>query len=305
MKFDRRGLLAGGSAFAASACVPLDRTAAGRLAGRLRLIEAGLGGELGVAFLDPASGKTLGYRQDQRFAMCSTFKASLTALLLSRDEVDAGERVRWSESDLLSYAPFTRERLATGATWRELAQAAVELSDNTAANLLLARLGGPEALTAFWRSLGDATSRLDRIEGELNFVPAGEVRDTTTPAAMAATMAKLVGDDVLDAASRATLRGWLAGCKTGLTKVRAGLPDDWAAGDKTGNSGEWPGMGYSRGDIGFAVGPANEAEPVCFAVYHRAPLSDPPAAEAVDKAFADVGRTLTAWIRDNYRIILT
>ncbi|MGN3974159.1 class A beta-lactamase [Tsuneonella sp. SYSU-LHT278] len=303
MTFDRRGCLAGTAALAIGACVPLDTSTGGRLAAKLRVIEAGLGGELGAAFLDPAQRAALGHRQDERFALCSTFKTTLAALVLALDSdgrLDADPLVRWSAADLLSYAPFARERLASGATVRELARAAQVLSDNTAANLLLERVGGPRAVTQFWRELGDQVSRLDRIEPDLNFVPSGTAQDTTTPAAMARTLHALVTAGPLDASRRGILREWMRETATGLRRVRAGLPDGWEAGDKTGNSGDWPGMGYTRCDIGYLAAPTGDV--VTFAVYHRAPMLAPPPPQAVDAAFAEIGRTLTAWVRDTYRV---
>ncbi len=301
---DRRTLIAGAGALGIGACVPLDTSSTGRLAAKLRLIEASLGGTLGVMFDDPAQRATLGYRQDERFAMASSFKATLAALVLWLDQqgrLAIDEAVRWSEADLQSYAPFARERLATGATLRELARAAQTLSDNTAANLLLARVGGPQAVTAFWRALGDETSRLERSEPQLNFVPDGTLPDTTTPAAMARTVHRLVASGPLDDAHRAILRQWMRETTTGLEKVRAGLPAEWEVGDKTGNSGEWPGMGYTRADIGYVAAPTGDT--VTFAAYHRSPQGAPVEAGAADAAFAEIGRTLTAWVRELYTII--
>ncbi len=303
---DRRAWLVGAGSLSLAACVPLDTSPGGRLAAKLRLIEAGLGGTLGAMFLDLPQQRTLGYRQDERFALCSTFKTTLAALVLKLDQedrLDANATVRWNEGDLLPYAPFTRERLASGATLRELARAAQTLSDNTAANLLLARVGGPPAVTAFWRTIGDPESRLDRTEGQLNFVPDGTVQDTTTPAAMAATVYRLLATGPLDETRRATLRGWMRETTTGLKRVRAGVPENWEIGDKTGNSGELPSMGYARGDIGYVATPTGGY--ATFAVYHRAPRSSPPTGEAVDAAFVEVGRTLAAWIREGYAIVLT
>ncbi|MBD3729642.1 MAG: class A beta-lactamase [Sphingomonadales bacterium] len=302
---DRRSLIVGGAALAASACVPLDPSPTGRLAAKLRLIEVGSGGDLGVAFLNPAQRLALGHRQDEAFAMCSTFKTSLAALVLSLEQagkLDLSQVIRWSEADLLSYAPFAKERLASGASLRELARAAQVLSDNTAANLLLERVGGPAGVTAYWRSLGNAVSRLDRTEPQLNFVPPGEIRDTTSPAAMAGTLANILFGDALDSARQAELRGWMRETQTGLSRVRAGLPPDWEVGDKTGSSGDWPAMPYARGDIGYVVSPMGD--PVLFAVYHRASRDNPPKAEVVDAAFATVGQVLSDWIDTTYRVIV-
>jgi beta-lactamase class A len=226
---------------------------------------------LGVEIYNTATGASVGINQDRRFGHASSFKFSLAALLLQRHAagtIDADKRVTWTEADMLSHAPFTRERMSTGATLRELARATQITSDNPAANILLRNLGGPAGLTAFWRSLGDEISRVDRFEPEMNLVTLAEFRDTTTPAAMARTVAKIVYGDVLPEKERAELRGWMVETETGARRVRAGLPEGWVAGDKTGTSG-LVGTDYNYIDIGFAEGPKGEA-PLTFACYFRA-----------------------------------
>lgn len=265
----RRALLAGLGLSGLAACVPIDQSPLGRINAKLRIIEAASGGTLGVAIYQTLTGVSAGLNRFERFGHCSSFKLSLAAMLLSKDAsgaIDADELVRWTKDDLLSHAPFTTERLGQGATLRELARAAQVLSDNTATNLLLQRLGGPEGMTAFWREIGDVSSRLDRFEPELNNVPAGEVRDTTTPDSMARTVARLLFGNVLDRNNRATLLKWTVDTATGLQRVRAGLPSEWSAGDKTGTS-NWPGMQPLYVDIGW-VEPAGHP-PTCFAVYHH------------------------------------
>lgn len=274
MTTDRRTVLAGGAAMLAAACVPLEPGPTGRVAARLRIIEAAANGVLGVSFLDPASGAASGYGDFALFPHCSSFKLSLAALVMQLGEqgtLDPGRRVRWSKADLLAYAPFTTARLNEGATLLELAKAAQQLSDNTAANLLLAEVGGPEGLTRFWRALGDETSRLDRIEPALNDVPPGEVRDTTTPAAMARTIGKLLYGEVLGEANRALLKDWMVATTTGLDRVRAGLPPSWRAGDKTGTT-FGPGMGAVYVDIGFVEPVVQDGlarPPMVYAAYFR------------------------------------
>lgn len=272
MKLDRRHFLGGTLALGASACIPPDQSPMGRLASELRIIEAAGGGTLGVELFDTASGLSVGLNQHRRFGHASSFKFSLAALLLKRHAaglIDADKHVTWSEADMLAYAPFTRERIATGATLRELARATQVTSDNPAANILLRALGGPAALTAFWRSIGDEVSRIDRYEPEMNLVPATEFRDTTTPAAMARTVAKIVYGDVLPEKERAELKGWMVATETGLRRVRAGLPEGWIAGDKTGTSGLIGPAEYNYIDIGFAEGPKGQP-PITFACYFRA-----------------------------------
>src|SRR5665213_2121929 len=176
------------------------------------------GGRIGLHARNIDTGASLSWRADERFVMCSTFKASLAACVLAR--VDRGrddlERlVSYGPADLQDYAPVARENLARGAlSVGEMCKAAVELSDNTCANLLLARIGGPAALTAFWRSTGDAVTRLDHTEPMLNRSPPGDLHDTTTPAAMAGNLRRLVLGKVLSTPSRERLTGWLLGCTT-------------------------------------------------------------------------------------------
>lgn len=296
--FDRRKVLAAGAALAASACVPVQQSFPGRVAARLRLIEASANGTLGVSFLNTASGSSAGYSGYSRFPLCSTFKLSLAAFLMERGQagaVDPGERVRWTRDQLLSVSPFTTERLGEGASLLELAEAAQKTSDNTAANLLLARLGGPAALTGFWRDIGDTTSRLDRTEPELNNVPPGEIRDTTTAAAMARTLGALLYGDTLTPANRAMLRSWATDTDTGLSRVRAGLPGEWVAGDKTGTS-LWPGMGSVYADIGFVEAPGRT--PIAFAAYFRAAQQHLRVRDDAVAVLAEVGRVLARYTTD-------
>lgn len=291
---DRRTMLLGTSASLlglASGCVPLDPSPPGRLAAKLRIIEAAAGGTLGVSIRNNATGQTLGYKADQRFGHCSSFKMSLAALVLKLDQdgtVNAQERLRWTREDLMPVSPFTTRRLEEGATLLELAEFTQKTSDNAAANVLLRRLGGPERLTQFWREIGDPTSRLDRTEPALNNVPPGEVRDTTTPHAMALTIQRILFGDVLTADRRALLRRWMEETETGARRVRAGLPQGWNAGDKTGTS-IWPGMGGLYVDIGFAAPPGGEVH--TFAAYYRSPAPQDgmdPASENVLKQIGEV-----------------
>ena len=290
---DRRFFIGGSLALGASACIPPDQSPMGRLAAELRIIEAAGDGTLGVELFNTATGMAVGLNSDRRFGHASSFKLSLAALLLQRHAagtIDADRRVMWSEADMIPHAPFTTERMATGATLRELARATQITSDNPAANILLRELGGPAALTAFWRSIGDGISRVDRYEPEMNNVPPAEFRDTTTPAAMARTVAKLIYGDVLPAPQRAELKSWMIATETGLKRVRAGLPEGWVAGDKTGTSG-LIGTDYNYIDIGFAEGPKGEG-PITFACYFRARQTEPSMQPIGEETLARVGRII-------------
>jgi beta-lactamase class A len=195
---------------------------------------------------------------------------------------------------MVEHAPFTRERIATGATLRELAEATQKTSDNPAANILLRALGGPAALTAFWRSLGDEVSRVDRYEPDMNLVQPGEFRDTTTPAAMARTVATILYGDVLPPAERAQLKQWMIATETGLKRVRAGLPDDWLAGDKTGTSG-LVGDAGSFIDIGF-VEPSKGRPPLTFAAYYRARAGEDDMQARAERVLMRVGRVIREFV---------
>jgi len=233
------------------------------LNGALARIEAESDGRLGVAALDTTDGSRAGHRMDERFAMCSTFKLLAAAAVLAR--VDAGKeqlsrRVTYAKSDLVTYSPTTEKHVDDGMTLADLCEAALTLSDNTAANLLLANLGGPDGVTAFARSLGDTMTRLDRIETALNEATPGDPRDTTTPAAMLANIRALVLGDALSPPSRDQLKKWMLANKTGGGRLRAGLPGDWAVGDKTG-SGEFG----TTNDIGV-IWPPGRA-PIVVTIY--------------------------------------
>ncbi|WP_027800948.1 class A beta-lactamase [Paraburkholderia dilworthii] len=209
---------------------------------RLKQIEAESGGRLGVSIVDTASGLHAGLHADERFPMCSTFKVLAAAAILARvdrREEDLQRRIVYSQSELVSNSPatskHTRERTGNaGMSVAELCKAAITLSDNTAANLLLASFGGPAALTAFARSLGDGITRLDRNEPTLNEATPGDPRDTTTPNAMLGNLRELVLGERLASSSRAQLLAWLAANETGGARIRAKLPKDWGVGDKTG-----------------------------------------------------------------------
>jgi beta-lactamase class A len=184
----------------------------------------------------------VGYRADERFPMCSTFKALLVAAVLEKVQAGAltlDQKIAYGSADLLEYAPITRPHAAAGALpLNELCAAAVELSDNTAANLLLRMVGGPVGLTARLRAWGDPKTRLDRNEPSLNSSIPGDPRDTTTPHAMAETLRRLLaGRATLQPAARALLLDWMRNCQTGKNKLRAGIHAPALIGDKTGNNG--------------------------------------------------------------------
>jgi beta-lactamase class A len=259
-----------------------------QFAGDLDKIEVESAGRLGVAVLDTLSGERTGHRLDERFPMCSTFKLLAAAAVLAR--VDAqrerlDRRITFAASEVVVNSPVTKDRHGgTGMSLAELCEAAMTVSDNTAGNLLLASLGGPAGLTAFARSLGDAVTRLDRIEPELNEAIPGDPRDTTTPGAMLANLHTLALGHTLSAKSREQLVEWLVGNKTGDTRLRAGVPAGWRVGDKTG-----AGENGTTNDVGL-IWPPDRA-PVIVAVYLTGTSAT---GERRNATLAAVGRAVTS-----------
>jgi beta-lactamase class A len=257
------GAIATGSAIARDVPVWAER-ASHQLSDELAGIEQQSGGRLGVAVFDVGSKAHAGHRADERFPMCSTFKLLAAAAVLAR--VDAGKeqlirRVIFHADEIVANSPITKEHSGgAGMSMEELCAAAMTVSDNTAGNLMLRALGGPSGLTDYVRSIGDAVTRLDRIEPDLNEAAPGDLRDTTSPAAMLANLQTLVFGNVLSTQSRDRLVGWLRGNKTGDTRLRAGLPKDWRVGDKTGS-----GERGTTNDVGVIW--REDREPVIVAVY--------------------------------------
>jgi beta-lactamase class A len=278
MMINRRTLLAAASGLVLSPAFAEEAPPA------LAAYERETGGKIGLYAENISSSAKMAWRAEERFVMCSTFKASLAALVLAR--IDRGEdllenMVAYGAQDLLDYAPTAKQNVAAGAmSVSDMCKAIVELSDNTCANLLLARCGGPAALTAFWRATGDTVSRLDHNEPELNRSPPGDPHDTTTPAAMAGNLRRFLLGDVLSPTSREHLTEWMVDCKTGNNRLRGGLPREWKIGDKTGNNGK-----DASGDIAIAWPKA--AGPVLVCVYTQGGSPTPKQLEAV---FAEIGR---------------
>ncbi len=249
-------------------------------------IEARCGGRLGVGVLDTGTGRMAGHRGDERFPMCSTHKALSAAAVLAR--VDRGEdrldrRVRFGAEEVLPYSPGTKAHAGgDGMALAAVCEAAVTLSDNTAANLMLGAIGGPTGLTAFLRGLGDEATRLDRTEPTLNEALPGDPRDTTSPSTMAADLDRLVLGKALSPASHDQLAAWLVACKTGDARLRAGVPPGWRVGDKTGT-----GERGTANDVGVLWPPGRS--PVVVTAFITGSTATPDAQSA---AIADVARAV-------------
>lgn len=193
---------------------------------------------LGVYAKDTGTGMVVAYHADERFPMCSTYKVLTVAAILHRDrQPELARRITYTKADLVQPSPVTARHVAAGLTIEQLCQAAVSYSDSTAANLLLGQLGGPAALTAYSRSLGDHVTRLDRTEPTLNEGTPGDVRDTTSPRAMGTDYESLLLGTALPSSDRSLLTRWMAGNTTGAGRIRAGVPASAKVAEKTGTGG--------------------------------------------------------------------
>jgi len=297
-EFTRRGAVLGSLALGACANAPAQSNDAANASAndpRFAAIEARIGGRVGVAAYTAGSGRMLTHRANERFAMCSTFKWPLAAQMLHQNMTHAGlfaQQLEFDEGDLLDYAPAARANLARGwMTVEEMTEAIVVLSDNTCANILLERKAfWPEGFTRWIRRCGDEITRLDRFELELNEVPAGDERDTTTPASMVRLVRRLLltRDVILDDASQERLIGWMIESPTGRQRLRAGLPSDWRVGDKTGT---WNGPTNATNDVAIAWPPGRD--PIIIASYLSASTVEPAERNA---AHAEIARIIaTEW----------
>ena len=245
---------------------------------------------IGVVLCDRNSDWQIKIRADEPFPMSSTFKALLCGAILQR--VDAGKedlsrRISFGTKDIVRYSPVTEKHLETGLTIAELCEATMTLSDNSAANLLLATMGGPEGLTRFLRSIGDKSTRLDRWETALNEAKPGDPRDTTTPATILRTLEKLLHGDILKPASAAQLRQWMIDDKVADALIRAHLPEGWTIGDKSGAGGHG-----SRAIIAFIE--PDEDRSYLASIY----VTDSTASfKRRNQVLADIGRAMIAEIK--------
>ncbi|WP_063732551.1 class A beta-lactamase [Streptomyces sp. RTd22] len=229
--------------------------------GELKALEREYDARLGLYAIDTGTGRQVAYRDGERFGFHSTFKALAAGAVLRKYSLSGMNKlITYSRDDLVDNSPITEKHVDTGMTLRELCDAAVRYSDNTAANLLFDAIGGPKALEREVRRVGDDVTRMERIEPELSKWVPGDTRDTTTPRALAKDLRAFALGDVLRKPERAQLATWLKTNTTGDALIRAGVPGGWVVGDKTG-SGFFYG---ARNDIAVVWRP--DAAPIVMAV---------------------------------------
>jgi beta-lactamase class A len=262
--FKRSFLLSAITTIFLCTCIPIfANTESLSIERKLAALEAPMGGKIGVFAINTANNQQIQYRANERFPIQSTFKVMAVSAILKQSMADTHllqQKITYTKKDLVFWSPITEKHLADGMTILELCSAAMMYSDNTATNLIVKKLGGPEAVTAFSRSIKDNTFRVDNWEPELTSDPNAS-RDTSTPITMAKSLQKLTLGNVLASPQREQLVTWMKGNTTGDARIRAGVPKGWIVADKTGSSN---GYGISN-DIGI-IWPSNCA-PIVIAIY--------------------------------------
>ncbi|OYW37017.1 MAG: class A beta-lactamase [Brevundimonas sp. 12-68-7] len=292
---NRRALLGTSGALAVAACTRSSTEAAPASLTTpetfdLSALETREGGRLGFAAKDMQTGRILTWRGEERFVYCSTFKMFLAAATLMR--VQAGEErldrmIPITRADMINHAPVTEPAIGGSLSVEALMKGTVEVSDNPAANLLLKAMGGLEPMQAFYRGIGDATTRVDRFEPEMNRLDGD--KDTILPLQSIANIERLLvdADTPLSEASKALLLKWMVDSPTGTARIKAGVPAGWTVAHKTGTGGYGP-----TNDIGVLYPPSGA--PVIVAAYYHAAGDDPKneavIAEATQAALAELGR---------------
>lgn len=294
----RRDFLIASAATSAVLTLPATAKVSSRrfdASAKLRSLEVGQA-RLGVCFLDTVTGEISGNRIEERFAMCSTFKLAMVAACLreaDKARLNLDEILTYTEADLLPWAPVTGKNLAKGGlSIAALAQAAQEMSDGVAANLLVKRLGGPAAVTAKFREMGDTVTRLDRYEPDLGLVLSADVRDTTTPLAYAQLVRRITTGRALSRGSRERLLEWMRNTVTGASRLRAGLPAEWRTGNKTG-TGRIEGTTNKCNDVAitFPIG----KNPIIIAAYFDSGEYTAQTEARHEAVLAEVGRIAAQW----------
>ena len=284
MPIDRRRLFGAAASLAVAGIARADDDP---VLAQIGALEERNGGRLGVAALDTGSRRRIAYRAGERFRMCSTFKILLVADVLARIDrkIDSPDRwLTYEPSGLLPHSPVTEAHVGEGGMrLDQLCAAAIEHSDNTSANLLLTVVGGPPAVTAYARKLGDTVTRLDRTELELNRGAPDDPRDTTAPAAIVGDMEKVLLGGVLSPESTQAMISWLIAATPGLNRIRKGVPADWHGGDKAGTGDTW------TNDLAILWPPGRK--PILVAAYFENSTASFDAREA---ALASVGRIVAA-----------
>lgn len=247
---------------------------------------------IGVYAIDTGSNETIEYKPEERFAFASTYKALAAAILLQQNSLEKlQEVIPFNEEDLVTYSPVTEKYVDTGMTLLEISEAAVRFSDNTAGNLLFEAIGGPEGFEQALREIGDKMTEADRLEPDLNNFTPEDTRDTSTPKALANSLQAFAVSDLLTEEKRELFTDWLKGNATGDSLIRAGAPEGWEVGDKSG-----AGAYGTRNDIAVVWPP--DREPIVIAILSRHDTEDAEYDDALISKAAEIALNALQEVED-------
>lgn len=253
-------------------------------------IESDYGVKLGVYAFDTETNKEVVYNADNRFTYCSTFKALMAGEILKKYQLDQLKQViKYTQKDVLSYAPVTKDHVDKGMSIEEICNAAIRFSDNTAANLLLNLIGGPSGFKSALNQLGDNVTEPARIEPELNNPTTGDIRDTSTPRQLAIDLKEYTTGNILTDDKKKILIDWMSGNATGDKLIRAGAPQDWMVADKSGS-----GSYGIRNDIAIVMPP--NKKPIFVAILSSKNVQD---AKSDDKPISEASKVIFDYFTKN------
>jgi beta-lactamase class A len=247
-------------------------------------ISAPAGGTVGFAALDLATGRTLGWHENEAFPTASVFKLPV-ALEVLRDvddkKLELARVVALVPSDA-RLGPATLIAVPSKKTVRELLEAMIINSDNTSCDKLLSLIGGPGVVDARVRALG-----IDHVAIRYTELDLQTGKDNTaTPAAVVALLAKIARHEVgLSPASAALLEDLLSRVTTGPQRIKGELPPGTPVGHKTGMSDTRAGKTAATNDVGLMTLPNGHRVAVAIFVH------DSPADIAIrERAIARLAR---------------
>ncbi|MFV0575049.1 MAG: class A beta-lactamase [Vibrio sp.] len=252
---------------------------------QIQQVEQELSARVGVTILDVDSGKLWDHNGDQRFPLTSTFKTIACGKLLNDSEdgqLQLTDTVKVRTVDLVTYSPVVEKYVGKQIELQNACQAAMYMSDNTAANIIIKAVGGTEAVTQFARTLGDKVTRLDRFEPELNQGKPNDERDTTTPNMISQDINALLFGSVLSEQSKQQLKEWMVNNQVTGNLLRSVLPDYWHIADRSGAGG------YGSRSITAVVWTDNQS-PVIISIY----LTQTEASmDELNQAIVEIGKAI-------------
>lgn len=295
------------------------------LEAEIRRLSAPAGGVVGVAAwrLDGDGPRVL-VNGGQRFPMASTFKVAIAGALLAA--VDDGrlslEQMVSVAPDAHIPSAIIADRFihpGVSLSLANLMELMLTQSDNTATDIVMELAGGPARVTEWVRAQGIENLRVDRDTGALlrdffelpdgPFLEAlteaekadpqlvqkgahpnphfyGDVRDTSTPEAMAGLLTRIFNGRALSPRSTELLIGMMQRCRTGEGRLKGRLPAGTEVAHKTGT------IGGTLNDVGVISLPGDAGQLVVAVLIRE---SGRPFADR-EQAIAEIARTL----RDYY-----